>query len=225
VVRAVVFIAAAPLVLVPAEEGAAAAARPPAASEASAESTPAAPSASRDALAESPAGPEHPAPPDPEILPNFHRVTPFLYRGGQPREGGIAALLRMGVRTIVNLRTEAEEVEAEAAEARAAGLRFISVPMSGVRRPKDETVEWLLGVLLDPANHPVFVHCKRGADRTGTLVACYRMVREGWPEERAREEAKRHGLAWWQFRMKGYIEDACGRGAPEPGDPAGLSAP
>ena len=47
------------------------------------------------------------------------------------------------------------------------------------------------------------------------VIACYRMRAEGWMAERALGEAKRHGLAWWQYRMKGYIKDECGEAARE----------
>jgi len=61
----------------------------------------------------------------------------------------------------------------------------------------------------------VFVHCRRGKDRTGVVIACYRMRAEGWTAEQALGEAKQHGLAWWEFRMKGYIKDECGDAARE----------
>ncbi|MPZ18779.1 MAG: hypothetical protein GEV06_12820 [Luteitalea sp.] len=59
----------------------------------------------------------------------------------------------------------------------------------------------------DPAHHPVFVHCRRGADRTGTFVGLYRIARQGWDGDEAYDEAREVGMRWWYFRVKGYLED------------------
>ena len=149
-------------------------------------------------------------------LPNFHEVSDGLFRGARPGEGGMKELARLGIRTIVDLRT-GDEIEEERAEAIEAGLRHINVPFGAFRRPADEGVERVLGLLAESEHRPVFVHCRRGRDRTGMMIACYRMRYEGWTAERALKEATRHGLAWWQFRMKGYIKDECGEAAREVG--------
>lgn len=142
-----------------------------------------------------------------KLLPNFHQVNENLYRGAQPLPGGIKRLAALGIRTIVNLRGEDEKMRAEGEEARAAGLRYVSVPMSGLKRPTDEQVEEVLAVINQPENWPVFVHCHHGADRTGTIIAVYRISHDGWSAKEAKKEAKRYGFSWIQFRMKDYIED------------------
>lgn len=149
-------------------------------------------------------------------LPNFHEVSEDLFRGARPDEGGVKELARLGIRTIVDLRI-GDEVEEEHAEAIDAGLRHINVPFDTLRRPEDEDVERVLALLVSPEYRPVFVHCRRGKDRTGLVIACYRMRYEGWTAERALQEAKQHGLAWWEFSMKGYIKGKCGEAAREVG--------
>ena len=79
--------------------------------------------------------------------------------------------------------------------------------MPDLNRPSHEQVARVLAIINDPANHPVFIHCKRGSDRTGTIVACYRISKENWTDEQAIDEAKRHGMSWIQFSMKDYISD------------------
>jgi tyrosine-protein phosphatase SIW14 len=140
-------------------------------------------------------------------LPNFQRVNDLLFRGGQPKPGGYARLARLGVRTVVNLRDDDERARSEGEEARAAGLRYYNVPFGRLGRPSDVEVEHVLRLIGESENQPVFVHCHRGADRTGLVVAIYRMTHDGWTAERAQEEANHLGMRRWQLAKKDYIKD------------------
>ena len=142
-----------------------------------------------------------------EELPNFHQVNAHLYRGAQPRAGGLRRLAALGVRTVVNLRAADKNSRDEEAEARAAGLQYFNVPLPPYARPTDEQVERALALIDAPDNRPVFVHCKHGEDRTGTVLAAYRISREGWTYRRAAEEADQHGMSRMQFEMKDFIAD------------------
>lgn len=140
-------------------------------------------------------------------LPNFYRVNDVLYRGGQPTVDGLKRLLQLGVKTIVNLRDSDDRAGAEEAVALAAGFRYFNLPLGSFHRPSNERVAEILSVINASENQPVFVHCNRGADRTGTIVAIYRIANEGWTGDQAKEEAKRFGLGFWQVRMKDYVGD------------------
>ena len=140
-------------------------------------------------------------------LPNFHKVNEHLYRGGQPRAGGVQRLKELGVKTIINLRGEDELTRAEQKEAQAAGLKYFNRPMPDLSRPSDEQIARVMAIIDAAENQPVFVHCKRGSDRTGTVIAIYRISHENWTAERAISEAKQHGLSWIEFGMKDYISD------------------
>lgn len=142
-----------------------------------------------------------------EALPNFHQVNENLYRGAQPEKGWIEKLKGLKIKTVINLRGEDEKTSAEEAEARAAGLNYFSVPLPGLSRPKDEQVEKVLALINDPQNWPVFVHCHHGEDRTGTIIAVYRISHDGWTYEQAQKEAKKYGMSRFQFKMKDYIKD------------------
>ena len=136
---------------------------------------------------------------------NFGQVSPGLYRGAEPDDRCLDHLAGMGIRMVVNLRDEQDASDSERARAVALGMRYINLPMSGFDRPSVPEVQRVLATILSPEARPVFVHCKRGRDRTGVIVAAYRMAHEGWAADRAIEEAERFGLAWWQFRMKRFI--------------------
>lgn len=140
-------------------------------------------------------------------LPNFHKVNAHLFRGGQPREGGLARLAALGVKTILNLRDDDARAVEEGREAAALGLRYFNVPISRAGRPSRERIAELMAILDAPGNQPVFVHCKRGADRTGALIAVYRITHDGWTGARALEEAEQYGMGFWQRGKKDFIND------------------
>ena len=140
-------------------------------------------------------------------LPNFHQVNSGLYRGAQPKKGGLGKLKAKGVKTIINLRRENADTRAEAAEARALGMNYFAIPLPEHSRPQNDEVLRALSIINAPENQPVFVHCRRGADRTGTIIACYRIMHDQWTGSQARREAKSHGLNFTQIGMKHYIDD------------------
>jgi len=139
-------------------------------------------------------------------IPNFHKVNDHVYRGGQPADEGWKSLAALGVKTVIDLRLVDEHptrLEAQAVES--AGMRYINIPMHGVVAPSSEQVAKALALL--NSDNAVFVHCRRGADRTGTIIACYRMTHDGWDNERALKEAKLYGMSWLQLGMKRYVMD------------------
>jgi protein tyrosine/serine phosphatase len=139
-------------------------------------------------------------------LPNFHMVSPQLYRGAQPKAGGLQTLKKIGIKTILNLRREDEHTQAEGAEARTLGLRYYSVSLPEFSAPKDKEVQQALDIINTAENQPVFVHCRHGEDRTGTIIACYRISHDAWTAAEARKEAEKRGMSWTQLGMKRYID-------------------
>jgi protein tyrosine/serine phosphatase len=137
-------------------------------------------------------------------IPNFHQVNDHVYRGGQPPPEAWPSLAKLGVKTVIDLRREDEHSTAEEAGAvAAAGMNYVNVPMNGVVAPTNEQVAKVVTFLNSP--EPVFVHCKRGADRTGAVIACYRVTHDHWQREQALREAKSLGMGWLQMGLKHYI--------------------
>lgn len=140
-------------------------------------------------------------------LPNFHRVNMGVYRGGQPREAGFAELKRMGIVTVINLRDNDDRALKEKALVEAAGMRFVNLPLANWSRPDVKVIDEIMSLMRAAENQPVFVHCKRGKDRTGTVMAIYRMTADGWTAKQAGDEAEQYGIGWWQFKMRDFIND------------------
>jgi protein tyrosine phosphatase (PTP) superfamily phosphohydrolase (DUF442 family) len=110
-------------------------------------------------------------------------VAPGLYRGGQPDEAGIAWLKSLGVKTVINLRHYHGDTEGQ--RVTAAGLRYERIPLESSDAPERKEVARFLALVNDPALRPIYVHCLHGVDRTGTMMAVYRMEMEGWSNAEA----------------------------------------
>ena len=135
---------------------------------------------------------------------NFGKVNEVLYRGAHPDAASLKNLQRLGIKTIINLHLPEEGWKAEAAEAAANGLVYTNVPLRGLGRPTEEQVKEVLSIL-EGCPLPAFVHCVHGCDRTGTIVACYRIQHEGWSAEAAMREANQYGLSWLERGMRKFI--------------------
>lgn len=144
----------------------------------------------------------------PRGLPNFAQVDSRLYRGAQPSPAGVEELRQMRIVSLIDLRQPDEDPTVRQEErnaARAAGLHYYSVPMTGHRAPTCEEIRRVLDLIEDPQNQPVFIHCRRGADRTGAMVAIYRLTHHGWTAEQAIQEAMDQGMKWNEFCLRGSV--------------------
>jgi protein tyrosine phosphatase (PTP) superfamily phosphohydrolase (DUF442 family) len=130
-----------------------------------------------------------------------------LFRGAQPLPGGLRRLSELGINTIVNLRGTDSLTRNDEAEAVSLGLKYFNVPLPTWGRPEDSRVRRILEILVAPENGRVFVHCKNGVDRTGMIVALYRITAEGRNPVEAKAEAMRYGMSGYQYWKRDYIDD------------------
>ncbi|HZI17428.1 MAG TPA: protein tyrosine phosphatase family protein [Pyrinomonadaceae bacterium] len=126
----------------------------------------------------------------PRVLCVDERVT----TGAQPAAAAFEKLAGLGFRAVLDMRTEAEGHDAarERALVEAAGMRYLSLPVSS-EAPRPEQIAEFTRAVKDAGNHPLFVHCASG-NRVGAFWLAYRVVEDGWAVERALEEAERVGL-------------------------------
>jgi uncharacterized protein (TIGR01244 family) len=124
-------------------------------------------------------------------VPNLHKVSERLYRSAQPSAQDMENLKKLGVRTVVNLRTFHSDKD----EIRASGLHYIRIPMQAWYPERKDALRFLRAVT-DTSMTPVLLHCQHGADRTGTMVAVYRAAVQGWTKEEALREMTEGGYGY-----------------------------
>jgi len=150
-------------------------------------------------------------------LPNFGRVTEDLSRGGQPTPDGFNSLHAMGVGIIVNFRDDRAEMATEKREVESLGIKSIEIPWSASHRPSTAQVVEFLDLVRANPNTKIFVHCRRGADRTGVMIAAYRVAVEHEPVADAISEMYRYHYDWFfRAQLKRYIESLPGLFQNEP---------
>jgi protein tyrosine phosphatase (PTP) superfamily phosphohydrolase (DUF442 family) len=124
-------------------------------------------------------------------VPNLHKVSKDMYRGGQPSAEGMRQLKKLGIKTIINLRfilSDRDRIEDT-------GLDYEHINMT-TWSPHNKDVVRFLQIVTDSDRTPVFVHCQHGIDRTGILCAVYRIVIEGWNKDEAIEEMTEGSFAF-----------------------------
>lgn len=136
-------------------------------------------------------------------IPNFERVNKNFFRGGQPDEGGVEWLRENGIKTTIDLRggdrgNQWNEVDFT-------GLNHQKIDIPDFHPPTFEQVEKAIELIDDPKNHPVFLHCKAGVGRTGTVTACWRVAHGMSAEEALKKERinSYHG----SLRQEQFVRD------------------
>ena len=95
--------------------------------------------------------------------------------------------------------------ESEKKIAEGLGLQYVNVPCPPLSAPSPAEIKRVLS-LIEPDDSPkIFVHCRRGKDRTGTVIACYRIEHDGWNSRHAILEANKYGMSWSEWGMRSFI--------------------
>jgi uncharacterized protein (TIGR01244 family) len=123
-------------------------------------------------------------------IENFGKVDDHYYRGSQPTAEQFAELKRMGIKTVIDLREDDKKYASQ--WARDAGLQYFHIPLKTRVPASEQQTTYFLSLVNDPANWPVYVHCKGGRHRTGAMTGVYRITHDGWTADQAFREMKEY---------------------------------
>ena len=121
-------------------------------------------------------------------IDNFGKINDNYYRGSQPNPGEFAQLKRLGIKTVIDLREDYKKTEET--WVRDLGMTYVRIPLKTRVAATQEQWKSFLGLVNDPANQPVYVHCKGGRHRTGAMTAIYRITHDSWTADQAYQEMK-----------------------------------
>ena len=143
-------------------------------------------------------------------IDNFGQMDERFFRGAQPHEGDYEGLAALGIKTIFDLTDSPTSYEKRNAEA--AGIRYVSIPMSDSRRPDNAQIEQFMKLVNEPATGKFFVHCIGGRHRTGVMGAVYRMKQYGWSFDQAYNEMKQYDFytRFGHGALKDFVKDYAG---------------
>jgi protein tyrosine/serine phosphatase len=138
-------------------------------------------------------------------IPQFVQVDQRIYRGGKPTADGLAKLVDLGVQTVISFQGSSEKQAQESVRVEALGMNYKHIPLSVYEEPSDAAVMDFIETVLDPASQPVFVHCHSGRDRTGVMIAIYRVLVDEWSIKEAYKEAKKYGF--WPYKGDAVLKN------------------
>src|SRR5260370_2154713 len=118
-----------------------------------------------------------------EGVANFGEVTPTIYRGGQATREGFDRLAKMGSNSVVDTGRSKRDQK----QIKQLGMRYVSLAWY-CPFPKDDVFARFLKLIKKNLDKKIFVHCCLGNDRTGMMIAAYRMGEQGWSAEQAMKE-------------------------------------
>ncbi|MDV7139525.1 tyrosine-protein phosphatase [Maribacter sp. TH_r10] len=117
-----------------------------------------------------------------------------LYRSEQPSKKGFKNLEALDVKTVINLRRwDKNWRKADGTE-----LQLVNLPLKAGKLTEDQIIMALKAIQV--AESPVLIHCWHGSDRTGAVIAAYRIIFEDWTKEKAIEEL-RYGYFGYHEKM------------------------
>lgn len=102
---------------------------------------------------------------------NFRTPESSVLSSGQPTVSQLGIAARAGVRHVINLRTEGEEVSfSESDVVDSLGMEYHSIPVAGGAGVTPENAATLAALLEQLDGQPVLIHCATG-NRVGGLMA------------------------------------------------------
>ena len=148
-------------------------------------------------------------------LPLFHRLNENYTRGAEPASGGVRILQRLGIKTLLDLRSAHDHTDDVKIEAERLGLSYHWLPMSIWFGPSDAEAKKFLSLVADRHSGPFFVFCSDGKHRTGEMSAIYRIDGERWDIDRALKEMDEIGFSPYYYALRNYVWNYARKFRPE----------
>ena len=142
------------------------------------------------------------APVNGTAVKNCFKVTDDLYRSAQPAGETTSSMKELGIKSILNLRHYHPE---DSEEFKKAGIILYSYKMDAGSASIKDLVEALK--IIQNAPKPILIHCHYGSDRTGFIIAGYRMVMQDWTAEKAIEELRKGGYGYHELEFPHIMKE------------------
>jgi uncharacterized protein (TIGR01244 family) len=126
---------------------------------------------------------------------NLSRLETTVACAGATEVEAIPNVKKMGFVSMINLRQASEpgsNVPQSEAAAKAAGLKYIHIPMDAAA-PDAAVADRFLAAIKDPGNQPAYIHCA-SANRAAAMWFIKRVQVDRWDTDRAMKEAEALGL-------------------------------
>ena len=126
---------------------------------------------------------------------NFRRLETTVACSGAIRPEALPNIKKMGFVSVINLREPTEpgaNVLDEGAAAKAAGLRYYSIPFNA-SSPDPDAADKFLDIITMKGTEPAFIHCA-GGGRAATMWFIKRVAVDHWDADRAVKEATDLGM-------------------------------
>lgn len=141
-------------------------------------------------------------------IQNFGRLDARLFRGAQPEIAAYPTLKTFGIDVVVRLSTGGEYIEGERRQVEKIGLHFVSLPWRAEDTPEPGQIADFFELMRAHPDWKVFVHCREGVDRTGVMVALYRIAVDRWSADAALDEMRAfHFHTIFHPHLQTFVED------------------
>src|SRR5260370_42482557 len=96
-------------------------------------------------------------------------------------------------------------------------MAFLDIPLPCWSAHTNAQVAQFLKLFKDDPQQRVFVHCYYGEDRSGVMVAAYRIAQQNWTADQAVDERYSFGFHYHLYRrMQSYVREFPARFAADP---------
>ena len=133
--------------------------------------------------------------------------------GAQPTDQAFAKAAASGFRSVLSLRTGSEGVDLarERSLVEKSKMRYYNIPVVS-SAPKPDQADEFLRLVKDKSNHPMLINCA-SANRVGAFMMIYRVLEQGWSEDKALAEAVKIGTSSPNLKQfaHDYIEQHKGK--------------